>query len=69
MSENPGSANGRSASRASEPFPVPLGTLDALHLATALVWQDRVRQPIVMATHDRNLALAGRSFGIEVLGA
>lgn len=55
--------------RASDPFPIPLGTLDALHLATALVWQDRTRQPIVMATHDPNLALAGRSFGIEVLGA
>ena len=55
--------------RASEPFPTPLGTLDALHLATALVWQDRMRQPVVLATHDRDLALAGRSFGIEVMGA
>jgi predicted nucleic acid-binding protein len=55
--------------RASEPFPTPLGTLDALHLATALVWRDRMRQPLVMATHDRDLALAARSFGIEVLGA
>jgi predicted nucleic acid-binding protein len=55
--------------RASEPLPTPLGTLDALHLATALVWQDRMRQTIVMATHDRDLALAGRSFGLEVLGA
>jgi hypothetical protein len=25
-------------SRASDPLPTPLGTLDALHLATALVW-------------------------------
>jgi len=55
--------------RASEPFPTPLGTLDALHLATALVWRDRMRQALVMATHDRDLALAARSFGIEVLGA
>lgn len=55
--------------RASEPFPTPLGTLDALHLATALVWQDRMRQALVMATHDRELALAARTFGIEVLGA
>jgi predicted nucleic acid-binding protein len=54
--------------RASEPFPTPLGTLDALHLATALVWRDRMRQPLVMATHDRDLALAARSFGIEVIG-
>lgn len=54
--------------RASEPFPTPLGTLDALHLATALVWQDRMHQPLVMATHDRDLAVAARSFGIESLG-
>jgi len=55
--------------RASEPFPTPLGTLDALHLATALVWRERMRKAVVMATHDRHLALAARSFGIEVLGA
>ena len=55
--------------RASEPFPTALGTLDALHLATALVWRDRMRQTLVMATHDGGLALAARSFGIEALGA
>lgn len=55
--------------RASEPLPVPLGTLDALHLATALVWRERTRQDLVMATHDRDLALAARSFGIEAVGA
>ncbi len=54
--------------RASEPFPTPLGTLDALHLATALVWRDRMRQSLTMATHDRDLGLAARSFGIDVLG-
>jgi predicted nucleic acid-binding protein len=56
-------------SRASEPFPMPLGTLDALHLATALVWRDRMRRTLVVATHDRDLSLAARSFGFEVLGA
>ena len=55
--------------RASEPFPTPLGTLDALHLATALIWQDRTSQALVMATHDHDLALAARSFGIAALGA
>jgi predicted nucleic acid-binding protein len=54
--------------RASEPFPTPLGTLDALHLSTALVWRDRMRHALVMATHDRDLALAARSFGFEVRG-
>jgi predicted nucleic acid-binding protein len=54
--------------RASEPFPIPLRTLDALHLSTALVWQDRMGQRLVMATHDRDLALAARSFGFDVRG-
>lgn len=54
--------------RASEPFPTPIGTLDALHLSTALVWRDRMRQGLVLATHDRDLALAARSFGFEVRG-
>lgn len=56
-------------SRASEPFPVSLGTLDALHLATALVWRERTQQTLVLATHDASLGLAARAFGIEVLGA
>ena len=54
--------------RASEPFPTPVGTLDALHLATALVCRDRMHQDLVMATHDHELALAARSFGMEVIG-
>jgi predicted nucleic acid-binding protein len=55
--------------RACEPFPVPLGTLDALHLATLLVWRERMQRVAVLATHDPALALAGRSFGVEVVGA
>jgi predicted nucleic acid-binding protein len=54
--------------RASEPFPTALGTLDAMHLSTALVWRDRTGAPLVMATHDRDLALAARSYGMEVRG-
>jgi hypothetical protein len=52
-----------------EPFPVPLGTLDALHLATALVWRDRMNRSLIMVTHDSGLGLAARAFGIEVLGS
>lgn len=55
--------------RASEPFPTPLGTLDALHLATALVWRERSHEALVLATHDRNLALAARSFGFATVGS
>jgi predicted nucleic acid-binding protein len=55
--------------RASEPFPTPLGTLDAMHLATALVWRDRMGRELTMATHDGGLAIAARAFGIPVLGS
>lgn len=55
--------------RAGEPLPAPLGTLDAIHLATALVWRDRTGQSLVMATHDAALGLAARAFGLEVLGS
>lgn len=55
-------------SRAGDPLPTPLGTLDAIHLATALVWRDRMSQALVVATHDAALALAARSFGLDVLG-
>jgi predicted nucleic acid-binding protein len=54
--------------RASDPLPAPLGTLDALHLATVLVWRERMKQALVLATHDEGLALAARAFGIEVVG-
>ena len=46
----------------------PLGTLDALHLATALVWQDRTGSPVVMATHDPELAAAAARHGLHVIG-
>ena len=54
--------------RASEPLPTPLGTLDAIHLATALVWRDRMAVLPVIATHDSALGLAARSFGFDVIG-
>jgi len=55
-------------SRASEPMPMPLGSLDAVHLATALVWRDRMGALPTMATHDAALGLAARTFGFDVRG-
>ena len=54
--------------RASEPFPTPLGTLDAIHLATAVAWRDATAVDLVMATHDKALATAARSIGLQVIG-
>lgn len=55
-------------SRASAPLPTPLGTLDAIHLATALTWRDRLGAIDAVATHDAALALAARAFGFTVIG-
>jgi predicted nucleic acid-binding protein len=55
-------------SRASEPMPMPLGTLDGVHLATALIWRDRIGPLSMMATHDAALGLAARAFGFDVRG-
>jgi predicted nucleic acid-binding protein len=55
-------------SRASEPMAMPLGTLDALHLATALIWRDRMGALPTMATHDIALGLAAQAFGFDVHG-
>jgi antitoxin (DNA-binding transcriptional repressor) of toxin-antitoxin stability system len=60
---------GVGADRAANPLPTPLGTLDALHLATALTWRERVDKPLVMATLDDSLAGAARAFGVQVIGS
>ena len=53
---------------ASEPMPTALGTLDAIHLATALLWRERQGTELVMATHDAALGTASRAFGLQVVG-
>jgi len=53
--------------RAGEPFPTLIRTLDAIHLASALLL--RVRFPSMrFATHDRDLAAAALAEGVPVLG-
>lgn len=53
--------------RASETFPTVVGTLDAIHLATALAI--RQIEPIdQFLTHDGQLATAARSLGFTVVG-
>jgi predicted nucleic acid-binding protein len=54
--------------RAGEPFPLPLKTLDAIHLATALQWRERRAPDLVFATHDRQLGRAASALGFPVIG-
>jgi uncharacterized protein len=54
--------------RAAQPMPTELGTLDAIHLASALLWQDTLGVDAVMAKHDKALGLAAQAHGLQVLG-
>lgn len=53
--------------RAADPFPTSLGSLDAVHLTTALRLQHLVPE-LMLATHDEELGLAARAVGIPVIG-
>jgi predicted nucleic acid-binding protein len=55
--------------RASQPMPTELGTLDAVHLATALLWKEMTATQITMATHDEALALGAKAHGLSVVGS
>ena len=54
--------------RAAQPMPIELGTLDAIHLATALLWRQKHSEELAMATHDVALGLAARAHGLRVIG-
>ena len=54
--------------RASQPMPTELGTLDAIHLATALLWKEMTGVEITVATHDEALGLGAKAHGLPVVG-
>jgi uncharacterized protein len=51
--------------RALEPFPVPMRTLDALHLASIEFLRSR-RQSVELATYDERLRAGARALGISL---
>lgn len=53
--------------RAAEPFPTMLGSLDAIHLASAISARDAF-EDLSLATHDQELAVAARAVGFRVYG-
>jgi predicted nucleic acid-binding protein len=55
--------------RAALPLPTVLGTLDAIHLATATLWRENQGTELTVATHDEALATAARASGFSVIGA
>jgi hypothetical protein len=55
--------------RAAQPMPKELGTLDAIHLATALLYRETLNSDFIMATHDNAPAVAAKAHGFRVVGA
>ena len=51
--------------RALEPFPIPVRTLDALHLATMAFLREQ-GQRIELASYDARLLTAARALGIPI---
>lgn len=56
----------RIKTRAADPFPTLVRTLDALHLASALAVRGGDLE-LAFATHDRELAIAAESLGFDLL--
>jgi predicted nucleic acid-binding protein len=55
----------RALARAIEPFPTPIRTLDALHLAT-MEFLRQQGEAIELASYDNRLITAARAFGIPI---
>lgn len=53
---------------ACQPFPTAIRTLDAIHLSSAILWKRFKKQDITIFTHDTEMGLAARSFGIPIVG-
>jgi hypothetical protein len=51
--------------RARDPFPAPVRTLDALHLASAVFLADQ-GQPIRLASYDRRQLAAARALKLDI---
>jgi predicted nucleic acid-binding protein len=51
--------------RAADPFPTALGTLDAIHLSSALLWMEEKGADMTFLTHDTQL-IAARACGLDV---
>jgi len=54
--------------RAALPMATAVKTLDALHLATAMIFQERRAVSLIFATHDAQQAIAARALGFTCIG-
>ena len=54
--------------RAGESYPLPVKSLDAIHLASALIVREREARDLVFATHDRQLGRLAAAMDFPVIG-
>jgi predicted nucleic acid-binding protein len=53
--------------RAAGPFPTVIGALDAIHLASAILWEEAEQNAdLALLTYDKQLALCARALGVRV---
>ena len=54
-------------SRSSETFPTVVGSLDAIHLSTALLWAARDAGPCMVFTYDTQMKTCAHSLGMSTV--
>lgn len=54
--------------RAGGNYAIALGTLDAIHLSSAVLWREHTKTAIYFLTHNELLGRAARSLGFQVMG-
>ena len=55
--------------RSAGPFPTTIGTLDSIHLSTAILWSEQERVPLVIFTYDQQMRTCAHAMGIHTLPA
>ena len=51
--------------RASEAFPTVVGTLDAIHLSSALLWREHTDEEVLILTFDKQMSVCAGAMGMH----
>ncbi len=51
--------------RATEAFPTVIGTLDAIHLSSALLWRAHADEEVMIMTFDKQMSVCAGAIGIH----
>lgn len=60
--------NRRILREAARSFPTIIGTLDAVHLASAALWQEGEEDGVIFMTHDIQQGVAAKAIGLRASG-